>query len=61
VGIADDRLAGDWTGSYLTADTPAADWASEFADMHHQPSHQQTPVVHPWARDFLGQREHDIW
>lgn len=64
MGIADDRLANSWIDSYLNADVnaPVSDWAAEFANAHHQqPPNQMIPVEYPWARDFLGQHEHDVW
>ena len=71
-GVADDRLADSWIDSYLKADvvnspvsdveTPAADWAAEFTGTHRQqPPNQVIAVEHPWAEDFLGQQEHDVW
>jgi len=65
VGVADDRLANNWIDSYLNADgdSPASDWAAEFTNTRHQqqPPNQVIPVEHCWARDLLGQHEHDVW
>lgn len=71
VSVADDRLANNWIDTYLKADvdtpvsdvdTPAADWAAEFTGTHRQQAPNQViPIEHPWAQDFLGQHEHDVW
>jgi len=61
VAAADDRLADHWIDSYLN-ETPTSDWAAEFTNAHHQhPPNPLIPAEHLWARDFLGQHEHDIW
>jgi len=67
-GGADDRLANRWIDSYLNADVDiraahdASDWAAEFTSSHRQQTpNQMMPVEHFWARDFLGQHEHDVW
>ena len=64
VGIANDRLANSWIDSYLNADVqrPASDWAAELTNARRwQAPNQLMPVEHPWARDFLDRREHDVW
>jgi len=68
VDVVDDRLANSWIDSYLNADIgthtahDASDWASEFTDSHRQQTvNHIMPVEHFWARDFLGQHEHDVW
>jgi len=65
VGVTDDRLANSWIDSYLKTDgnTAASDWTAEFTAMPcQQPLNQAIiPAEHLLARDFLDQRQHDVW